>query len=143
MKKTPLLFLLPLVFLCLWGCAAPAAPGSPSGSGEDWAISAEPEYLSEWPENDFTASIPRPEAGEIHYVCDYSDAGRYLVVLQGMSRQESADYLEVLVTQGYNQLLSEEGEASSGALLQKDGTVLSVAFSEDSLSILISRDSAS
>ena len=45
-----------------------------------WDLSgAEPEYLTEWPENAFTEKIARPQSGTVNYVLDYSDSGRYAI----------------------------------------------------------------
>lgn len=45
-------------------------------NGLTWDLSnAEPVYVTEWPENEFTSQIIKPENGEIDYIYDYSDSG--------------------------------------------------------------------
>ncbi len=43
-----------------------------------------------------TALIPQPEAGTIDYVCDYSDSGRYRIVMKDVTRLETESYLFML-----------------------------------------------
>ena len=97
----------------------------------------EPEYSSEWPENEYTELIPRPEYGTRDYVCDYSDLGRYALVLTDMTEEQSAGYVNELKEQGFSELHSKGNEVSVGTMLQKENVVLSVAYSDNLLLSLI------
>ena len=62
-----------------------------------WNIAdAEPVYVTEWPENNFTAQIVKPDNGEMDYIRDFSDDGQYEIVLKNISTDESAAYIEEL-----------------------------------------------
>lgn len=100
------------------------------------------EYTAVWPENDMTAHIPEPQSGTVHYVRDYSENGRYEIVLKDISRDESAAYVGELKAQGYTELAAEGNAASAGTMLKKDNVFLSVAYSETGLSLLITLDKA-
>lgn len=103
--------------------------------------SVAPEYVTEWPENEYTKHIPQPEHGVMHYVCDYSDAGRYLVALTDLTQEDSGDYVDVLKEQGFTEIHSEGNQVSVGTMLQKDKVALSIAYSDNILTILITADS--
>ena len=96
-----------------------------------------PVYVSQWPENEYTSKILKPQSGEIDFIYDYSDSGRYAVFWKDISDEESAVYIEALKDLGYKEIISEGNDASVGTLLKKDGTILSVSFSKTILGILI------
>ena len=127
-----------LLFLCLGGCAGEEAVQSRPGL--DPAV--QPEYVTEWPENSMTEKIPPPKQGEISYVRDYSGSGRYEIVWQDITREESEAYLQQLAEAGYTPLLSDENESSAGILLQKGEVTLSISYSGTVLVILISTGAA-
>ncbi|MGI6028104.1 MAG: DUF6591 domain-containing protein [Candidatus Heteroscillospira sp.] len=132
MKKVCSIFLACAISL-LSGCSSAS-----DDSGQLWTLEgAEPVYVSEWPENDYTALIPQPESGEMDYVLDISDAGRYAVVLKNISMENSEEYVESLKAQGFSELASERNQVSVGLMLKKDGTCLSVSYSDKILGILI------
>lgn len=107
----------------------------------DWNLSGlEPVYLTEWPENEFTAQIPEPQEGQIDYAFDASDSGRYAVFWKEIGMEESEDYIEGLKNQGYSEVRAEKNEVSVGTILQKDIVTLSISYSSDRLSILITID---
>lgn len=99
--------------------------------------SVTPEYTTEWPENEYTELIPKPEYGTMHYVCDYSDTGRYMLVLSDITKEQSGIYVDELKEQGYTEIHSKGNEVSVGTMLQKDNAILSVAYSDDIFNILI------
>lgn len=99
--------------------------------------SVTPEYITEWPENEYTELIPKPEYGTMDYVCDYSDTGRYMLVLTDITKEQSGIYMDELKEQGYTEIYSKGNEVSVGTMLQKDNAVLSVAYSDDIFNILI------
>lgn len=132
-----------LAALLLGGCAAvPSDLDSGRGASGDWLLSAQPEYVAQWPENDFTACIPEPENGSVGYVCDYSDSGRYEVVLKNISQSESETYVSQLLDLEYVEVLSESNDISAGIMLQDEEVVLSIAYSDGSMNILITMGSA-
>lgn len=116
-----------------------------SSQTPDNAISAlpsvTPEYITEWPENEYTELIPKPEYGTMDYVCDYSDTGRYMLVLTDITKEQSGIYVDELKEQGYTEIYSKGNEVSVGTMLQKDNVVLSVAYSDDIFNILITIES--
>ena len=101
------------------------------------AADAEPIAVSQWPENDFTAQIFPPQSGEIDYVYDYSAANRYALSFRNLSMEDAAEYVNALKAAGFAEITSEANDASAGAMLQKGDTTLSIAYSQDTLIVLI------
>lgn len=137
MRKTDILSVLALAALVLLtaGCRAPAPAGTSAAS---WAAAdAEPAYTTEWPENEYTAKIVKPAHGEMDYVLDYASSGRFGLVLKDISEAESEEYVDALKDYGYSELLSEEGDVSVGTMLEKEGVILSVSYSESAMAVLI------
>lgn len=125
-----------ILFLCvlmLAGCAAPAKPEE-----SIWRVTLE-DYVpaSEWPENDYTAQILKPESGQVEYINDWSSEGKFGVWLKDISREESNQYVEQLKEAGYQEISQAENSASGGTMLWKNDIYLSIAYSEGSLGILI------
>lgn len=126
----------------LVGCSS--NKDSQTSNNSTWDLSnVEPVYVSEWPENEFTAQIIKPENGEIDYIYDYSDSGRYAVFMKEMSEEESAEYIKELKALGYSEIASEGNDVSVGTIMQKDDVALSVAYSGEGLSIVITMGSNS
>lgn len=124
----------------LAGCSNNEAANK--SNGLTWDLSnAEPVYVTEWPENEFTSQIIKPENGEIDYIYDYSDSGRYAVFMKGMSEELSAEYIEELKEQGYSEIASEGNNVSVGTMMQKDSVILSISYSGESFGILITIES--
>lgn len=96
-----------------------------------------PEYISEWPENEFTEVIPKPEYGTMDYICNYSENGRYMLVLKEITKAESDMYVDKLKEYGYTEIHSNGNQVSVGTMLEKDNIILSVAYSDDIFNILI------
>lgn len=107
----------------------------------DSAVSAlpskTPEYVTEWPKNEYTELIPKPESGTMDYICDYSDTGRYMLVLTDMTKEQSGVYVDELKEHGYTVIQSKGNEVSVGTMLQKDNAILSVAYSDNIFNIVI------
>ena len=122
------------LLLCLAGCAGETDTSSGEGS---WVLTAEPEYVDQWPENDLTALIPQPLEGTVDYVRDYLDYGRFEIVWKDISRQGAKDYLADLEAAGYQEAAAAEEDASLGVLLEKDGVTLSLSASGTSMGLLI------
>lgn len=122
------------LLLCLGGCAGTVE--EPDGE-ESWVLTAEPEYVDQWPENDLTALIPQPREGTVDYVRDYLDYGRFEIVWKDLSREGVKDYLADLEAAGYRETAAAEEDAAMGILLEKDGVTLSLSASGTAMSLLI------
>ncbi|HIZ56069.1 MAG TPA: hypothetical protein H9671_07690, partial [Firmicutes bacterium] len=102
---------------------------------------AQPVYVTEWPDNEYTTQIVKPEYGEMDYIVDYSASGRYAVNLKNISEEESAAYVEELKESGYSEIFSEGNDASVGTMLKKDDVTLSIAYSGTDFGLIIMMDS--
>lgn len=135
-----LLFILPLCLLiALTGCTS-----RPESTAQDasWLTDAKPIYVSEWPDNAFTAALPRPKSGEIDYIYDFSDAGRYGIWYKDITIEQGKAYLQALKDNGWTSVAAEDGGVSVGTLFQKGDMSLSVALSEGVLGLLITQNAA-
>ena len=134
----------PLVLVCaltlLAGCSSNNSPSKYNGATWDLA-NAEPIYATEWPENEYTSQIIKPENGEIDYIYDFSDCGRYAIFMKELSKAESADYIEKLKEQGYSEVASKGNNVSVGTILQKNNVYLSISYSDTILGIAITIES--
>lgn len=134
----------PLVLVCiltlLAGCSNNEVSNKSNGSAWNLA-NAEPVYVTEWPENEFTSQIIKPENGKIDYIYDYSDSGRYAVFMKEMSEEQSAEYIEELKEQGYSEIASEGNDVSVGTMMQKDNVILSISYSGEIFGIMITIES--
>jgi len=67
-----------------------------------WDKSIEPcaVYLTDYPENEFTARIPKPANGTIDYVIDDSANGRYAVFFKDITMEQSEAYIKDLKAAG-------------------------------------------
>lgn len=99
--------------------------------------SAEPEYLTEWPENTFTEKIVQPQSGTIDYVLDYTASGRYAIFVKDISAEETNEYVKVLKDDGYSEIHTVGNNVSAGTMLEREDAYLSVAYSEGELGVLI------
>lgn len=140
MKKMSCMLL--MIFAIMLGCMSCSDGTNVKNGAAGLDPSVAPEYTAVWPENDMTAHIPEPQSGTVHYVRDYSEDGRYEIVLKDISRDESAAYVGELKAQGYTELAAEGNAASVGTMLKKDNVFLSVAYSGTGLSLLITVDKA-
>lgn len=134
-----------LVFVLLFVLAVSAGCSSNDDLSNDHKIpdnlaDNEPVYVTQWPENEYTSQIIKPEYGEMDYVYDNSDFGRYALFLKNISEEESADYIETLKEHGFAELISEGNDVSSGTILQKDKVTLSIAYSNGSLGMEITME---
>ncbi|MFR8088811.1 MAG: hypothetical protein ACLU6B_09965 [Lachnospirales bacterium] len=119
--------------ICFAGCAAPA-----KSEESIWRVTAEDfAPASDWPENDYTAQILKPESGQVEYINDWSSEGKFGVWLKDISREESNRYVEQLKDKGYQEISQAENSVSVGTMLWKNEIYLSIAYSDDSLGILI------
>ena len=134
-----LAILLAAVLVCamLMGCAATQDTATWDAAG------VEPEYLTQLPDNEFTAKIVPPQVGALDYVLDHSDSGRYAVFFKGSSSEDSAAYVDALKSIGYTELQSAANDVSTGTMLERSDAYLSVSYSDGVLGVLITlRDAA-
>ena len=101
------------------------------------AAAAEPEYLTQWPDNAFTQKIPQPQSGTVDYVLDHSASGRYAIFCKDISAAESAQYVQALRDAGYTELQSAESSVSAGTIIARDDSYLSVSYADGVLGIVI------
>ena len=138
MKQTKIRFLLLVLLLTLTVLAGCSAPG---GNPEWNASGAAPVYLTEWPENEYTAQIPRPASGEMDYILDFSDSGRYALYLKNISEEESAQYIEELKKHGFSVRFSEGNDQSVGTMLEKGKVSVNIAYTDGCMGVMIMTES--
>mgnify|MGYP004733248785 CR=1 FL=1 len=103
-----------------------------------WDVTgAEPEYLTQWPDNAFTEKIVQPQSGSVDYVLDYTDSGRYAIFIKDISSKESEQYVQELKDSGYSEMNSAANDVSVGTMLEKGDAYLSVSYSDGVLGVLI------
>ena len=95
-------------------------------------------YTSVWPDNEYTRLICEPESGTIEYILDGSNAGYYTIFYNNISEEEIQKYIDQLKTLGYAEEASASESVSTGVLLRKDETWISIAYSEGGFGIRIS-----
>jgi hypothetical protein len=143
-RKTALLAAL-LLFLAP-GCGAGTGDtGNTANMGDTAAAAGESssaaeipwEELSDWPENDYTSQLPKPQAGEPDYALGSPESGYYAVFLSGLTREEGEDYLDLLREAGFTEVESQANQVSGGWLLEKDSLWVSVSCSQGVLGICI------
>lgn len=131
---------LALTLAALAGCSPDGGAKAPDHASSGLPA-VTPEYTSEWPENAYTARIPKPEYGTLEYICDDSDTGRYMLVLTDITKEQSNRYVDELKEQGYTEIHAEGNEVSVGTMLQKDNAILSIAYSDNIFDIVITIES--
>ena len=94
-------------------------------------------YTSVWPDNEYTRLICEPESGTIEYILDGSNAGYYAIFYNNISEEEIQKYIDQLKTLGYAEEASASESVSTGVLLRKDETWISIAYSEGGFGIRI------
>lgn len=140
MKRFTFILTATLLFLCvLAGCSNQNK--SEGNTQTTWDLTdAEPVYVTEWPENEYTSQIVKPEYGEMDYIFDFSDSGRYALFLKEISEEESKEYIEQLKEAGFSETFSEGNQVSVGTILEKDDVFLSIAFSDGILAMTITME---
>ena len=138
MKQTKIRFLLLVLLLTLTVLAGCSGPG---GNPEWNASGAVPVYLTEWPENEYTAQIPKPASGEMDYILDFSDSGRYALYLKNISEEESAQYIEELKKHGFSVRFSEGNDQSVGTMLEKGKVSVNIAYTDGCMGVMIMTES--
>ena len=85
-------------------------------------------YTSVWPDNEYTRLICEPESGTIEYILDGSNAGYYAIFYNNISEEEIQKYIDQLKTLGYAEEALASESVSTGVLLRKDETWISIAY---------------
>lgn len=100
-------------------------------------------FNTEWPDNEFTENVPKPEHGSVWYTYSFNDRDAFSVSLDEISVEESDIYIEKLKSYGYVILRKASNDVSTGINMVKDNIYLSIAYSEGVLDILIMKDAPS
>ena len=137
-ERLALLFLAVLLVCSIFtGCSA-KKNHTDELSNSTWNIAdAEPEYLTQWPDNAFTEKIVQPQSGSVDYVLDYTDSGRYAIFIKDISSKESEQYVQELKDSGYSEINSAANDVSVGTMLEKGDAYLSVSYSDGVLGVFI------
>lgn len=139
-RKTILAALCAVLLLLLGGWVLRSLQNQPQEAEIDPLHYAAPTYTSVWPENDFTSSIFPPEEGQVSYTRSAPDSDLFEISLTGISKAASDAYVAALQDAGFQEIGGDSNDVSTGVLLGKAGLALSIAYSGDSLGILIIRD---
>lgn len=99
-----------------------------------------PEYTSEWPDNEYTNAIIKPDIGEMDYTLFDDNAGYYSVFLKNVTMEEGKQYIQLLKENGFESTASDSNFVAAGELLRKGKTGLNISVSENVLGIRISLD---
>lgn len=91
--------------------------------------------ISEWPENEYTAAIPKPETGTPVNLIENEDI--YTVSLDDISRQDCYDYLELLEKNGFSKVAGDENDSSGGWLYTNGKASVSVSRSSNAMTVSI------
>ena len=140
MKRFPLILAIALIFV--WVLAGCSKPGEPARHGQTaWDLTdAVPVHVTAWPENEYTSQIAKPEWGEMDYIYDLSDSGRYALFLKEISEEESRAYIEQLKEAGFSEAVSAGNAISVGTILKKGDVLLSIAYSDGILAMTITME---
>ncbi len=140
MKQFALIFMAAVLASCiLTGCSGRKDSVSNTQAAFNLA-DVEPIYLTQWPDNEYTSQIPEPTHGKINYVYDLSDTGRYALFLKDISEDASKDYIGQLKGYGYTEMFSDENAVSAGTVLAKENSILTIAYSDGMMSILVAEN---
>ena len=138
MKRLTYVFLVGFFLLaCLASGCSQNSVSNNSGQIAKTLAEAEPIFVSEWPENEYTARVIKPPYGETDHVYDLSDSGKFAVFLKNISKSESAEYVEQLKKDGYQEVFSQTNESSAGVMLEKEAVLLNVSYSDEIFSMMI------
>ena len=140
MKKA-IFFLLTAVLAAFLFLPVACSDGNSAPGGAGSSATADTiEAVTEWPDNEYTRLIPRPQHGAPYQVIYNTGARRYSVWLQGITREQVKDYLRSLEEAGYVRIATGENEVSGGTMLQRDDVYLSIAYSGEGVGIGILLD---
>lgn len=136
-KFVSFLLIFPLVCSLFTACSAKDDPADARSDAAWDAASAEPEYLTQWPDNAFTKKIVPPQSGTVDHALDYTDSGRYAIFIKDISSEESDEYVKTLESIGYSEIRSAASGVSVGKSFEGNEAYLSVSYSEGILGLVI------
>lgn len=126
------LFLTLCLSLVFFGCASTDTTTDPTLD-----VTTPYTYTSVWPDNEYTENIFPPEGATMVSVRDFSSSGRYEINLTDIARDAADTYVQQLIDSGFASVANSKNDVSAGVLLQKGNTTLSIAYSGDNLTLLI------
>lgn len=126
------LFLTLCLSLVFFGCASTDTTTEPTLD-----VTTPYTYTSAWPDNEYTENVFPPEGATVVSVRDFSSSGRYEIHLTDIARDAADAYVQKLTDSGFASVADSKNDVSAGVLLQKDNTTLSIAYSGDNLTLLI------
>lgn len=126
------LFLTLCLSLVFFGCASTDTTTEPTLD-----VTAPYTYTSAWPDNEYTENVFPPEGATVVSVRDFSSSGRYEINLTDIARDAADTYVQQLIDSGFASVADSKNDVSAGVLLQKGNTTLSIAYSGDNLTLLI------
>lgn len=133
MKRNNFIFVF-VALLAFWliGCAT----NTPESDTED-VNAAIREEISEWPDNEYTKAILKPDVGEMDYTLSDENAGYYAVFLKNVTMEDGKQYIQLLKENGFESVSSDSNSVAIGEILKKGTTGLSVSASENVLALYI------
>ncbi len=139
MRNKSVSFLLIFLLVCslFTACSAKDDPADALLDTAWDAAGAQPEYLTQWPDNVFTEKIVPPQSGSVDYALDYTDSGRYAIFIKDISLEGSEEYVKELESIGYSEIRSAAGGVSVGRLFEGNEAYLSISYSEVILGLVI------
>ncbi|MBQ3046316.1 MAG: hypothetical protein IJD49_10230 [Clostridia bacterium] len=105
--------------------------------------SGEYNFISEWPDNEFTHYVPKPEYGKVWYTYSFNNREAFSISLEQISEEESNLYIEKLKSFGYVIFGKASNDVSTGINMVKDNIYLSIAYSDGVLGMMIIKEIAS
>lgn len=133
MKRNNFIFVfVVLLAFCLIGCGT-----NTSESDTEDVNAAIREEISEWPDNEYTKAILKPDVGEMDYTLSDENAGYYAVFLKNITMEDSKQYIQLLKENGFESVSSDSNSVAIGEILKKGTTGLSVSASENVLALYI------
>ncbi len=135
MKKFIALLCVALLLFTLSACTIPDNDALPSFD----LTGVEPKCLEELPQNELTSLVKMPESGSLDYVLDLTESSRYGIFWKDISREQSNAWLNGLLESGYKKVQYAANEVSVGTILKNGDVYLSIAYSDNALSVLIAK----
>ena len=89
-----------------------------------------------WPENRFTADLPRPD-GESYWILDESDINRYSMSFMGITEAESEEYVKELKKAGFKEYRRNGNDVAVGYIFFRGDTYLSLSYSEGTMGFTV------
>ena len=131
LHNTKRIFTVAILTICLslvfFGCAQTTTDTNPTID-----VTTPYTYTSVWPDNEYTETIFPPEGATV-----VSSSGRYEINLTDIARDAADAYVQQLIDNGFASVADSKNDVSAGVLLQKGNTTLSIAYSGDNLTLLI------